>query len=80
MLFRRSHMIFKRTLGASMRNKCFIYLMRGFVCMLNLCPMYVVNTEMIEYMEPEMNRKICKLLLNCLCSMALLSYWIASLR
>ena len=63
-----------------MKNTFFIFAMRAFVSMLNFCPVFVVNTEMIEYMEPEMNRKICKLLLNSMCFMALLSYWIASLK
>jgi len=63
-----------------MKGPCFIFAMRAFVTTLNLCPMYVVNTELIEYMEPAMNRKICKLLLNIMCLMALMSYWIASLK
>ena len=55
MLFQRSHMVFKRTFGKGMKNTVFIVTMRAVVCLLNFCPIYVVNTGMIEWMQPEIN-------------------------
>lgn len=80
MICQKTHRLFKKTVGNGMRSTGFIVSMRLFVCMLNICPVYIVNTEAIEWMNPEMNRTICKLLLNVFCGMALLSYWIACLR
>lgn len=80
MFSQKAHAVFKNTFGKSMGGNCFVYSMRAFVTILNLFPMYLVNFEIIEYMEPAINRKICKLLINTVCSMALLSYWIASCK
>lgn len=80
MLFQRSHLLFKRTFGKGMKNTMFIVTMRAVVCMLNFCPIYVVNTGMIDWMQPEMDSTICKLLLNFFCGMALISYWVACLK
>lgn len=54
--------------------------MRLFVNGLNACPLYVVNYEMIEWMDNEMDRYIWKALLNFFILGALTSYWTASLR
>ena len=80
MICKQAHRVFKKTVGTGMRSTVFIVSMRVFVCILNICPIYIVNMEAIEWMNPEMNRKITKILLNLFCGMALLSYWIACLR
>ena len=74
------HGQFRRFCGANLKTGAFINGMRAFVCFLNICPMYTVNFEMIEYMKNDMDKFIYKCMLNFFCGMALLSYWTASLR
>ena len=63
-----------------MKKAVFVNGMRIFVCFLNICPMYVVTNEMLEYMPNKMDIFIYKLLLNFFCIMALISYWTATLK
>ena len=63
-----------------MKKAAFVYGMRFFVCFLNLCPMYVVSYEMLEYMPNKMDIFIYKIFLNFFCIMSLISYWTASLK
>ena len=45
------HGLFRRFFGSSMKKGIFIYAMRLVVCLLNICPFYVANYEMIEYIQ-----------------------------
>lgn len=74
------HGLFRKYIGSSMKKGLFVNGMRIFVCMLNICPFYVANYEMNEYMKNEMDKKLYKFLLNFFLGMALLSYWITSLK
>ena len=74
------HGLFRKFIGKGMQKSAFIWGMRVFVCFLNACPIYVMNYEMIEYMDNYMDKFLYKLLLNFTIVMALLSYWTACLK
>jgi len=74
------HGLFRKFLGESMKKGIFVFSMRLIVCFLNICPVYVTNYEMNEWMPNEMDRTIYKFLLNWCCGFAVLSYWTASLK
>jgi hypothetical protein len=63
-----------------MKKGLFINAMRIFVVFLNFCPFYLGNYELNEYMKNSMDKRIYNLMLNFFLGMALLSYWIASLK
>ena len=79
-LFNCCHKLFKQVCGANLKTGLFINFMRSFVMFLNLTPMFLVNYEMIEYMENDMDKFIYKCILNWFITMSLLSYWIASIK
>lgn len=74
------HGLFRKFLGESMKKGIFVFSMRLIVCFLNICPVYVTNYEMNEWMPNEMDRRIYKFLLNWCCGFAVVSYWTASLK
>jgi hypothetical protein len=49
--FKTIHKLFKTTFGKHMKKTIFVQSMRFVVNFLNICPLYVVNFEMIEYMD-----------------------------
>jgi hypothetical protein len=63
-----------------MKKGIFINGMRFIVCLLNLCPLYLVNYELNEWIPNEMDRYLYKVMLNFSIFMALLSYWTATLK
>lgn len=79
-LCRYCHGLFRQIFGNRMKDNLFVLSMRIFVCFLNICPLYVVNQEMIEWMTNDTDRIIYKMMLNFSIAGALLSYWTASLR
>ena len=74
------HRLFKRFIGTSMRKEGFKFGMRLFVSWLNACPFYVVNFEMMEWMENKMDVFLWKLIFNSILILTLISYYTASLR
>jgi len=68
------------TLGLSMGANWFILGIRVIVVALNLAPLYCVNYEILEWMPNEMDRFIYKVILNTFIFLALLSYFVASVR
>ena len=74
------HGLFRSVCGKSMKTGLFVCAMRLFVCLLNVCPLYASNFEMNEWIDNKADRFCLKFLLNFFIFMALLSYWVASLR
>ena len=79
-LCRFCHGLFRQIFGKRMKDNLFVLSMRIFVCFLNICPLYVVNQEMIEWITNDTDRIIYKMMLNFTIAGALSSYWTASLR
>ena len=79
-LCRLCHGLFRQIFGNRMKDNLFVLSMRIFVCFLNICPLYVVNQEMIEWITNDTDRIIYKMMLNFTIAGALSSYWTASLR
>ena len=74
------HVLFRKYIGKRMKSQCFKLGMRLFVSLLNAFPFYVVNYEMLEWMENKMDLYLYKVIFNLVMIMTLISYYTASFR
>ena len=58
----------------------FKIIMRTFMTTINICPFYVINYEMMEWMKNKMDLWLFKVAFNFLTVMTLISYFTAALR
>ena len=69
------HGIFKKVFGANGQNSLvFIWGMRLFVIFLNMMPLYLMNTELNEWLTNKTDSNLHKILFNILVFMCLFSY------
>jgi hypothetical protein len=74
------HLLFASNFGVKMKKSGFINCMRMFVTFLNICPLYLVNYEMLEYKSNKMDALIYKFLFTSVMALTLVSYFTASIR
>ena len=72
------HKVFRAIFGENQISCAFIWCMRLLVTLLNAMPLYVMNTEMNEWVVDHMDRRLIKIVFNFLTSMTLISYFKAS--
>ena len=72
------HKVFRAIFGEKQIRPVFIWAMRLLVTLLNVMPFYVMNSEMNEWVDDHMDRKLIKIIFNSLVFMTLISYYKAS--
>lgn len=74
------HKLFQKFIGTGMKTDLFKFGMRFFVCWLNACPFYVVNYQMMEWMQNKKDLYLLKVFFNLIVTLTLISYFTASLK
>ena len=74
------HRIFKAVFGTCQGTSLFIVSMRLLVLVMNVCPFYLINYEMCEWIKDETDKYLIRQLFNVMVLLTLIAYYTASCR